>query len=94
VYRIAKDTKRRTYELQRNGIRVAGGDPEMEVYNLTVKDQSTSNGLQFSVRIDYQVMLTGSKEESNLHGTDKKTWRKGWVTLGADPRTVVLNEGP
>ena len=36
----------------------------------------------------------GSQEESNLHGTDKKTWRKGWVTLGADPRTVVLNEGP
>ena len=96
VYRIARDTKRQTYELQRNGIRVAGGDPEMEVYNLTVKDrtQSPNTTLQFSVRIDYQVMLTGSKGESNLHGTDKKTWRKGWVTLEADPRTVVLNEGP
>jgi|WetSurSiteA1Bulk_404760.scaffolds.fasta_scaffold43610_1 prepilin-type N-terminal cleavage/methylation domain-containing protein len=93
VYRIAKDTKRPTYELQRNGIRIAGGDPEMEVYNLTVKDQSSPDALQFSIRIDYQLMLTGSKGESNLHGTDKKTWRKGWVTLGADPRTVVLNEG-
>ncbi len=28
VYRIAKDTKRLTYELQRNGIRIAGGDPD------------------------------------------------------------------
>jgi prepilin-type N-terminal cleavage/methylation domain-containing protein len=92
VYRIAKDAKRQTYELQRNGIRIAGGDPEMEVYNLTVKDQS-SNSLRFSIRIDYQVLLSGSKAELNLHGTDKKTWRKGWVTLGADPRTVVLNEG-
>ena len=93
VYRIAKDTKRQTYELQRNGIRIAGGDPEMEVYNLTVNDRSSGNALQFSVRIDYQVMITGSNGELNLHGTDKKTWRKGWVTLEADPRTVVLNAG-
>ncbi len=93
VYRIARDTKRQTYELQRNGIRIAGGDPEMEVYNLTVNDRSSGNGLQFSARIDYQVLITGSNEELNLHGTDKKTWRKGWVTLEADPRTVVLNAG-
>jgi prepilin-type N-terminal cleavage/methylation domain-containing protein len=95
VYRIAKDAKRQTYELQRNGIRIAGGDPDMEVYNLTVQDQTQSPNttLRFSIRIDYQVLLSGSKAELNLHGTDKKTWRKGWVTLGADPRTVVLNEG-
>jgi prepilin-type N-terminal cleavage/methylation domain-containing protein len=95
VYRIAWDSaKRQTYELQRNGIRIAGGDPEIEVYNLTVKDQSSANSLLLSIRIDYQVMLTGSQGEKDLHGTNKKSWRKGWVTLQADPRTVVLNQWP
>ena len=98
VYRIAWDTlpngtKRQTYELQRNGIRIAGGDPEIEVYNLTVNDRSSGNALQLSIKIDYQVMLTGSKAELNAHGLGKTTWRKGWVTLEADPRTVVLNAG-
>ncbi|MGB6063398.1 MAG: prepilin-type N-terminal cleavage/methylation domain-containing protein [Desulfomonilaceae bacterium] len=93
VYRIAKYTKRKTYELQRNGIRIAGGDPDMEVYNLTIKDQSSGNSLRFSVRIDYQVMLKGSQEESNAHGLHKKTWHKAWITVEADPRTLVLNAG-
>ena len=72
VYRIAKDTKRETYELQRNGIRIAGGDPEMEVYGLTVKDQSAGNSLRFTVRIDYQVKLTGSQEELNAARTGQE----------------------
>ena len=77
VYRIAwgtnpDGTKRATYELQRNGIRIAGGDPEMEVYNLTVIDQSAGNSLLLSIRIDYQVMLTGSSAEADLHGTAKE----------------------
>ncbi len=93
VYRIAKDTKRETYELQRNGIRIAGGDPEMEVYGLTVKDQSSGNSLRFTVRIDYQVKLTGSQAELNAHGPGKKTWHKAWITFEADPRTLVLNAG-
>jgi prepilin-type N-terminal cleavage/methylation domain-containing protein len=95
VYRIAKDTTRETYELQRNGIRIAGGDPDMEVYNLTVKDQSAPNSLLMSVRIDYQVMLTGSQlADRNLHGPDKRTWRKGSVTLQVDPRTVIVSNWP
>jgi prepilin-type N-terminal cleavage/methylation domain-containing protein len=94
VYRIAKDTKRDTYELQRNGIRIAGGDPGLEVYNLTVKDQSAGAGLQFSVRVDYQVKLTSSQEEKNLHGTAKKTWHKGWVTVGAVPGSVLVYAWP
>lgn len=94
VYRIAKDTQRLTYELQRNGIRIAGGEPDMEVYNLTVRDQSSGNSLRLSIRIDYQVMISGSQQELNLHGTDKKTWRKGWVTIEVDPRTVVVNSWP
>lgn len=94
VYRIAKDSTRPTFELQRNGIRVAGGDPGMEVYNLTVKDQSGANNWrQLSIRIDYQVMLAGAQQETNLHGTDKKTWYKGWVTIQSDPRIIVLNDG-
>jgi prepilin-type N-terminal cleavage/methylation domain-containing protein len=94
VYRIAKDTKRQTYELQRNGIRIAGGDPDMEVYNLTVRDQSAGNSLNLSIRIDYQVMISGSQEELTAHGTDKKTWRKGWVTVEVNPRTVMVTNWP
>jgi hypothetical protein len=66
----------------------------MEVYNLTVKDQSAGNSLLLSIRIDYQVMITGSREELNAHGTDKTTWRKGWVTLEVDPRTVMVSNWP
>ena len=70
----------------------------MEVYNLTVKDQSgvtlgIPNQRLLSIRIDYQVMLKGASAEANLHGTDKKTWYKGWVTIESDPRIIVLNDG-
>jgi prepilin-type N-terminal cleavage/methylation domain-containing protein len=93
VYRIARDANRPTFELQRNGVRIAGGDPGLEVYNLTVIDQSAGNQRLLSVRIDYQVMLTGAASEANLHGTAKTTWYKGWVTIEADPRIIVMYDG-
>jgi hypothetical protein len=102
VYRIAQDFGHAyvnpgvvdpPYELQRNGVRIAGGDPGMEVYNLKVVDESTPNKRRFSIRIDYQVKLSGSKDENTLHGTAKRTWHKGYVTLKADPRVIVLSGG-
>jgi prepilin-type N-terminal cleavage/methylation domain-containing protein len=93
VYRIAKDSARPTEELQRNGVRIAGGDPSMEVYNLKVVDESSPNKRLFSIRIDYQVKLGTSDDENTLHGTAKKTWHKGYVTLKADPRVIMLNGG-
>jgi prepilin-type N-terminal cleavage/methylation domain-containing protein len=81
------------YELQRNGVRIAGGDPGMEVYNLKVTDDSSPNKRRFLVRIDYQVKLGASKDENGSHGTAKNTWHKGYVTIKADPRVIMLNGG-
>lgn len=138
VYRIAKDSKRPTQELQRNGVRIAGGDPGIEVYKIEVgvllypsnyaddptkknhvvrgtltKDPTTKllyvrypdpnlpghpittepANRRLAVRIDYLVKLSGSNDETTLHGTAKKTWYKGFVTLRADPRVIVLGGG-
>jgi prepilin-type N-terminal cleavage/methylation domain-containing protein len=93
VYRIAQDSSRPTEELQRNGVRIAGGDPGLEVYNLKVADESSPNKRLLSIRIDYQVKLGGSDEEKTLHGTAKQTWHKGYVTLKADPRVIMLSGG-
>jgi prepilin-type N-terminal cleavage/methylation domain-containing protein len=138
VYRIAQDSKRPTEELQRNGVRIAGGDPSIEVYNIEVgvliypsdwaSDPTKRNHVvrgtlskgagnqllvtyqnvdsppsypnvtepanrRFAVRIDYQVKVSGSEEEPTLHGTAKKTWYKGFVTLKADPRLIILSGG-
>jgi len=104
VYRIAQDSSHRyvhlpeidaQYELQRNGVRVAGGDPDLEVYNLKVSDLSTTMKRSFSIRIDYQVKLGGSLPESGAtqHGTAKQTWYKTWVTIEANPRVILLNGG-
>jgi len=104
VYRIAQDMGHQwanpaygpTYELQRNGIRIAGGDPNLEVYNLTVTDVgTTAPDIQRSyfIRLDYQVKLGGSQDEPQNHGTAKKTWYKSWVTIQASPRLILLNGG-
>jgi len=102
VYRIAQDFAHSyvkpgviepTYELQRNGMRIAGGEPGLEVYNLTVVDESGANKRRFSIRIDYQVKLWGSKDENASHGAAKISWHKGFVTISADPRVIVLGGG-
>ncbi len=107
VYRIAQDfghlwadpVNGPPYELQRNGVRIAGGDPRLEVYNLKVVDETASDAdptkrkRRYSIRIDYQVKLGGSNQESNLHGTAKVTWFKGYVTIKADPRVIILSGG-
>ncbi len=95
VYRIAQDTARPTQELQRNGMRIAGGDPGLEVYNLSVADLSGASNLKrsFSIRIDYQVKLGGSNTEATSHGTAKQSWYRSYVTIDANPRVILLNGG-
>lgn len=103
VYRIAQDFGHSwvtpgvypPYELQRNGVRIAGGDPGLEVYNLKVSDMSGVSNLKrsFSIRLDYQVKMGGSKDEQTLNGTAKKTWYKSYVTIEANPRVIMLNGG-
>jgi len=101
VYRIAQDFSHLyvatgidpTYELQRNGMRIAGGEPGLEVYNLSVTDESSGQKRRFAIRIDYQVKLAGSKDENASHGTAKTSWHKGFVTIKADPRVIVLGGG-
>ncbi len=93
VYRIAQDSKRPTQELQRNGIRIAGGDPNLEVYNLKVSDVSSGKQRSYSIRLDYQVLLGASNNELTAHGTAKNTWYKSWVTIQASPRIILINGG-
>ncbi len=95
VYRVAQDSSRPTQELQRNGIRIAGGDPNLEVYNLKVADISgvLNQKRSYSIRLDYQVKLGGSNDELTAHGTAKQSWYKVWVTIEASPRLILINGG-
>lgn len=94
-----------THELLRNGIRVAGGEHDVDVFNLKVQDVATIPPTQggpavgfapppntlYRITVWYQVKGRSSLDETTAQGYNKKTWKRASVSVTAGPQTILAN---
>lgn len=89
-------------ELQRNGLRLVGGDQDLDVFNFKVTDGSTvaAPGLApemqtvYTFTVDFQVKFRNSQDEASLRGYNKKTWQRSSMAFTCGVRTLLANVAP